>query len=274
MDPVGDEVLQAEPTEWLAGTAALPNVHSLFEERSLAALAAQGIQRWLGRGGLMQHDGRLGFAPISSLGIEVLSELLAANRGFHCVDGIGSSWLVLHPHPAPSDSSRTAFALSWYRQSWLLDPQARFQAIEVLESRLAAVVRPGRRWTARERAIYAGWSQGLRRLQLAEVGMQIMMALSDRAGSVELAAEDVERIAVAAAFDRAPLSADDIWDAIRAATELQIVELRLGRLGWDPRVIRQSAAARGVERIGPEVFELELSTLWRRAMDTFKTAKR
>ena len=110
MAPVSGEVLQAEPTAWFAGTAALPNIHSLFEERSLAALTAHGIQRWLGRGGLMQHDGRLSFSPVSSLGFEVLSELLAANPGFHWVDLTGGSWLVLCSQVGPSESSRTAFA--------------------------------------------------------------------------------------------------------------------------------------------------------------------
>ena len=83
--------------------------------------------------------------------------------------------------------------MSWYGHSWLLDPLARHGAIEALETRLAAVSRPGRRWTAMERTIYGRWAQALRRLQLADVGMQILMALHDRIGSVELAAEDVER---------------------------------------------------------------------------------
>ena len=267
--PVGREIVEGEPTDCFSGAAAWPNIHALFELRSLGVFATQGIQCWLGRGGLMEHDGRLSFLPVSSLGFEVLNELSAAYPGFHWVDGAGASWLVLHPHPAPNDSSRTAFALSWYRQSWLLDPQARHQAIEVLESRLAAVARPGRRWTARERAVYARWAQALRRLQLDDVGMQIMMALSDRAGSVEFAAENVELAAVTAAFDRAPLSADEIWDAIRAATELKIAHLSLAPLGWQPCIIQQTNAVTEAFRVSADSFELQISDLWCEAVAAF-----
>jgi len=127
----------------------------------------------------MQHDGRLSFSPISSLGFEVLSELLAANPGFQWQDETGVVWAVLPAQPDSSGPARTAHAVSWFGVAWTLDPLARRRAIEALEMRLAAVSRPRRNWTANERAIYASLAQALRRLQLADLGMQILTALSD-----------------------------------------------------------------------------------------------
>jgi hypothetical protein len=272
MDPVGDDVLQAEPTEWFAGAAALPNIHSLFEARSLAALAAQGIQRWLGCGGLMGCDGRLSFSPVSSLGFEVLGELLAANRGFHWLDDTGGSWLVLCSQVGPRDSSRTAFALSWYGQSRLFDPRARHRAIEALETRLATVARPGRRWTAMERTIYGRWAHALRRLQLADIAMQILAAVGGRSGAVEFKAAGVECAAVLGATDSIPLSGDETGDAIRSTTELRIARLSLAPLGWQPRIIQQTSAVTETNRVSADSFRLQMSVLWSEMITAFADA--
>jgi len=84
-----------------------------------------------------------------------------------------------------------------------------------------------------------------------------------------LAAEDFELAAVTAAFDRAPLSADEIWDAIRAATELRIAYLSLAPLGWHPRIIQQSSAVTEAFRVSADSFDLQISDLWCEAVAAF-----
>ena len=50
---------------------------------------------------------------------------------------------------------------------------------------------------------------------------------------------------------------------------IRVAELRLGRVGWDPRVVSQSGAVSEAGRIGPETFGLRLSLLWCRAVAAF-----
>ena len=159
-----------DPLELFARAAGWPSINSLFDERSLAFLAAQGVQLGLGRGGRMEPDGRLSFASISSLGERLINELLDSNQGFRWTDDTGSTWLVAPVDESPGESTRTAFAVSWYGQAWLFDRNARRRAIEQIEYRLASAHRPGRRWSAAARNRYAHFAHLVRRLRLIDLG--------------------------------------------------------------------------------------------------------
>jgi hypothetical protein len=56
---------------------------------------------------------------------------------------------------------------------------------------------------------------------------------------------------------------------LRALAVIQIAELRLGRQGWDPRFVRQSAAVTELEQNGPGTFRVRISPLLPRVISAF-----
>lgn len=268
MDPASGTVVERQPLELFAGAAALPDIHSIFEARSLAYLSTHGIERWVGGGGQLEHDGRLGFSAVSGLGCEILGELLAANRGFQWTDETGGSWLVLPNHEGASESSRTAIAASWYGQAWILDPLARRRATNLIESRIAAGRIPGRQWSSDERAKYAGVVHVSRRLRLVGVAAELLTAWADRHGELEFSPSDAEWMLASNAMDCLAPTADNVWAAICTASELHVAELRLGLLGWDLRKIRQAAVVTDLVRTSSDRFRLQISPLWKHLVAT------
>jgi hypothetical protein len=253
------EVVRHKLIDLLANVANWPSIDALMHNRSLAMIAGQGIPVWLGFGGRIRADGLLSFGNFSDVASRVLAERRASRDGFLWVDESGTAWAVLPPLPGPDDEDRPAFALSWNGIAWPLDPGARRWALCNLAARMARASRPGRVWTQSDRIKFAGWARTRRQLQLVDLAMRFLDRLGARQGGIEFGAGDM-------ASDNTAPDADEIFDAIRAATELKIAHLSLAPLGWHPRIIRQSSAVSEVERIGPETFRLHFAPLWCQAI--------
>jgi hypothetical protein len=264
--PVTGEVVRRELIDQLAGVANWPSIDALMHDRSLAMIAGQGISAWLGFGGRMRGDGLLSFGSVSDVASRVLAERRASRDGFLRTDSDGVTWAVLPAHPDENDPGRQAYALSWSGCAWPLDSQARWWAIRRLETRMARASRPGRVWTQADRVSYARWARTCRQLRLVDLAMRLLAALGDRQGCVEFTVADLDWSLSPAATDDATPNVAEVWAAACATTALQVAELRLGSLGWDPRVVRQATAVSEVERIGPETFGLQVSPIWSRAV--------
>ncbi len=96
--------------------------------------------------------------------------------------------------------------------------------------------------------------------------MRVLHRLGARHGTIEFTSVDM-------ALDNTAPDADEVWAAVCSATAFQVAELRLGGLGWDPRVLGRSAVVNEVERIGPETFRLRLSRRWQQVVAAFNAAK-
>jgi hypothetical protein len=274
MDSANCEMLECEPRDPFAGVANWPNIDASFQAESLAVIATHGIPSWVGRGGVMRDDGRLSFGAWSSIALEILREFWESAAGFHWVDDEGTDWAVV---PCPSgrgDSKRVAFAMSWHRSGWLLDRRARRRAIGELLWGLNALDRRGRTWSAEDRAVQSQLARVLRRLQRADFAIPLLVALSGRYGTIEITAVDLQRGVARFAAPTPSLSFDEIWAATCSLAVLQIAELRFGRWGWDPQIVRQSAAVTDLARISGESSEFQIAPLWRDAVVAFSDVER
>jgi hypothetical protein len=269
MAPVGGQVLQAEPTEWFAGTADWPCIDALMHDRSLAMIATKGIPAWLGFGGLLRDDGLLSFGSASNPALKILNEQCASPGGILWTDGSGTTWAVCPSRPAPDNTDRPAFACSWHGNAWLFGSGARRWAIRRLETRMTRARRPGRAWSQADRLSYARWARTSRQLRLVDLAMRLLAALGDRQGCVEFTVADLDWSLSPAATDDATPNVAEVWAAACATTALQVAELRLGQLGFDPRVVRQSVAVTQAFRVSADSFELQISDLWSAAVAAF-----
>ena len=260
------DVVQRPPLDFLAGVADWPSIDALMHHRSLAMIAAHGIPAWLGFGGRMRGDGLLSFGSVSDVGRRILNEQSVSAQGFLRTDASGASWAVLPVQSGPGEAERPAFAVSWNGAAWPLDLQARQSALQDLKTHMARLCRPGRAWSQVNRGNYADWSRTCRQLRLVGLAMRLLEALGDKQDQIEISLADGGWSLLATARHDPVPDADEVWSAICSATEIRVAELRLGQVGWDPRVVSQAAAVSEAERIGPETFGLRLSRLWCRAV--------
>ena len=249
------KIVGPEPLDFLADVADWPSIDALMHDRSLAMIVGQGISAWLGFGGQMRGDGLLSFGSVSDVGWRVLSERRASLDGFLWVDDSGTAWAVLPSPSGPDDEDRPAFALSWNGIAWPFDSGARWSALRNLAARMARASRPGRVWSQADRVSYARWARTCHQLRLVDLAMRVLDRLGARHGTIEFAAVDMP-------LDNTDPDADEIWAATCSATALQVAELRLGSLGWDPAVVRQATAVTELRRVSSGIFSLRLSGLW------------
>ena len=266
------EVVRRELIDQLAGVANWPSIDALMHDRSMSMIATQGISTWMCRGGRMRDDGLLSFTSVSSPALQILNERCASPDGILWTDTSGATWAVCPSRPAPDNTDRPAFACSWHGNAWLFDSGARRWAIQRLETRMTRARRPGRAWSQADRVSYAHWARARRQLRLVDLAMRLLAALGDRQGCVEFTVADLDWSLSPAAMDDATPDVDEVWAAVCATTALQVAELRLGQLGWDPRLVRQSVAVSEASRITPDSFELQISDLWCETIAAFADA--
>ena len=232
-------------------------------------IADRGIPAWYGAGGVMQADGRLSFGPTFESRSGNRSQVVRFTPADSAGSTIGEQAGWLSPR-SPILMTRigelSPSAGPARRGCWIPWPGVERFEPERLNWHSAIVW--GVHGRRSDRAAYAARVWLLRRLQLLDIVMHILADLCDQPGDVEFTAVDLKELAASSVTDDPAPTADELWDALCIASQLQIAELRLGPCGWDPRVIQQSAVVTDVERVDLQTFGLHLSPLWSQAITT------
>jgi hypothetical protein len=246
-----------------AGVADWPHIDEIFAARSLSILAAGGIPAWRGAGGRPGYDGRLSFGAVSSPALEIFQELTETG-GFLWADDVGVTWAVRFAHNGDHDL-HSAFAVIFRGCVGAIDSRRRRPAIRRLKTQVARCSQPARSWDDADRAKYGSLTRALYSLRLVDGAEQILGHLqhhagNDGAGHVLLSVEELISLVKPAAEEtwRAP-TVNELAAMLGAAMRFEIARLRLGSLGWNPRVICQSAAITDVELIGGAAFRIRIS---------------
>jgi hypothetical protein len=256
------------------GAADWPSIDDALASRSLSMISAVGISAWFCRGGCMRPDGSLSFGACSTAASQIVHNLLHTSRGFHWIDDCGASWGVIPDRRSVEGGNLSGFAVSWGGAANLLDPCARSRDVRALQSRIERVRRPGRDWTAADRGAYSRWAHALHCLRLADIAMPLLLGFADARGPVEFDFGDFQWEALPAPSSTVRPTPDEVWDALIVASGLQLAELTLGCTGWDPRIIRQSAAINELARRSLEDFGFSVSPLWGKVVTILKADPR
>jgi hypothetical protein len=261
-----------------AGVADWPDIDQVFLEWSLRILARGGISAWNGMGGRRGFDGRLGFGAVSSPALEIVGKLAETSGGFRWADDAGLTWAVRFAEDDGHDPDRLAFAVTYRGRVWTIDAQRRGPALQALGIQIKICSQPGRFWDNADRARYGGLSRALRGLRLVDGAERILSHLQQRtddeqAGYVLLSAEEIAGVLRPTdGVDRSNPTVNELGAMLRATTGFEIAQLRLGRLGWNPRILRQAAAVADVEQVGAEAFRVRVAPLFHEVVAAFVKA--
>ena len=263
------------PPPLFTGVARWPHVDDIFAVRSLSILADGGISAWFGSGGCRGYDGRLGFGPVSSPALEIMQDFSATHPGFRWTDAAGATWAVRFADRFKPGRQGLAYAASYGGSAWVLDPDVRQAVMTVLDAQVVACDRPARQWDDADRARFARLAQALYRLRLVEGASRLLLCLRRRfeEGQERDVLLNLEEIEAATRWGALMTSLDqpanDPVAVLHATMGLEIARVRLGDLGWDPRIESRSAAVAHVDQCGQDVYRVHVAPLLVEAANHF-----
>lgn len=268
----GKRSLFARVSDW-------PLINDLLAARSESLMAGDGITVWQSRGGRIGSDGRFGFGEFSAAARDVLREVADRYPGFRWRDGNGTSWAI-RLTGNESDSHFVAHAVSFNRGVGLLDSRDATRLRNACRSRLVESEQRAGPRTAGQREHHERLLRCARNIELIDAAGRWLLFLGQaeqRTGTGELVVHADE---LATAFwgsdksgwpDELPT---EVGAFLRAAMGFQVAVVHLGRFGWAPDIVSQSAAISHVELQGADAFRVRVSRLLLDVFTTFTSPSR
>jgi hypothetical protein len=262
------------PEDLFGDVSDWPLINDLFEVQSQELFSDLGIPSWLGMGGEVGADGRLGFGPHSGAALRILNQVLAKFSGFRWDDG-AVAWAVCPFRGAGTSFGRLAYAVSFQGSAHLLDARTRADWANVLDQQLTEGSRPGRIWNADDRALDVKLRRCSQQIQQADSAERCLLYLHSAArcgddGNMLIPAENL------AAFlwpgpehDRPNAWMTEVVASLHALLGYQLALVRLGDFGWEPSILSRSSAVSSVEQQSPDIFQVCVSPWLAKALDAF-----
>lgn len=138
----------------------------------------------------------------------------------------------------------------------------------MLRAKVACCSQPARFWDDADRARYCSLCRVLRSLCFADGAVRILDYLLHQtgvwqAGRVVLSAKD---LAVALSLRQedagSASTVDEMATVLRDTLRFHVAQLKIGLLGWDPRILRQSAVITDIEIPNDQTFQIHVSPLF------------
>lgn len=264
--------LPTRPAQLFVGIAEWPLVNDLLTDQACALLHAGGLAAWRGAGGRPAADGLPGFGRFSSPALALITDLLAAGRGFRWRDDVGGVWVVRGVRVVDAEAP-IALAVTYPDGASLLDPDLRETLLTELADELDRLRSPRRGWTPQENEQFAR----LRRVQCrwqalsqSVAGLPMLARLARRDDQhLEVSADDWPVLLQAGSeADEFEPGLQRISAGLEAATSIRCGLLRLSTTGWDPRWLHLSSAVESVTHNGQSNY-VRASPLLSRVVDTF-----